>query len=230
LRSGRRPLLPYRALTGRQKVAQRGTCGRSSGPLSPLVPPWVSVPMICSLSPNTFSVLGERVRVRGKTSHKPDPVGTRCPASGLGFVLRTRGSASLPLSQFQQWRAANAVAERQWSRSTGGGSFVANTHPETFGFYPSREGSCEEIRNLRQARREGTPPPSDCKELRALLEARCPHRANFFHSSRGFDKEVGPFLTANRAERATDWSKRSFWKPAKAYRSAPTSICLQFTR
>ena len=32
----------------------------------PLVPPWVSIPTICSLSPNTFLVLGERARVRGK--------------------------------------------------------------------------------------------------------------------------------------------------------------------
>ena len=31
------------------------------------MPPWVWVPTIGSLSPNTFFVLGERVRVRGKT-------------------------------------------------------------------------------------------------------------------------------------------------------------------
>jgi len=31
------------------------------------LPPWVSVPTICFLSPNTFFVLGERARVRGKT-------------------------------------------------------------------------------------------------------------------------------------------------------------------
>jgi len=35
--------------------------------------------------------------------YESDPVGTRCPASGLGFRLRTRGSATLPLifSQLQ---------------------------------------------------------------------------------------------------------------------------------
>ena len=32
--------------------------------------------------------------------HEPDPVGTRCPASGLGFRLWTRGSASLPFNFF----------------------------------------------------------------------------------------------------------------------------------
>ena len=32
--------------------------------------------------------------------HEPDPVGTRCPASGLGFRLWTRGSASLPFNLF----------------------------------------------------------------------------------------------------------------------------------
>jgi len=52
---------------GRQSVAQGRTSGRSSGLLPPLVPPWVSVPTICPLSLNTFLVLGERVRVRGKT-------------------------------------------------------------------------------------------------------------------------------------------------------------------
>ena len=31
------------------------------------MPPWVSIPTICSLSPNTLFVLGERARVRGKT-------------------------------------------------------------------------------------------------------------------------------------------------------------------
>ena len=31
------------------------------------MPPWVIVPTICSLSPNTFLVLEERVRVRGET-------------------------------------------------------------------------------------------------------------------------------------------------------------------
>jgi len=31
------------------------------------MPPWVNVPTICSLSPNTCFVLGERARVRGKT-------------------------------------------------------------------------------------------------------------------------------------------------------------------
>ena len=31
------------------------------------MPPRVSLPTICSLSPNTFFVLGERARVRGKT-------------------------------------------------------------------------------------------------------------------------------------------------------------------
>jgi len=35
--------------------------------LGTLVPPWVSVSTICSLSPNTCFVLGERARVRGKT-------------------------------------------------------------------------------------------------------------------------------------------------------------------
>ena len=30
------------------------------------MPPWVSIPTIVSLSPNTFFVLGERARVRGK--------------------------------------------------------------------------------------------------------------------------------------------------------------------
>jgi len=56
--------LSYRAPAGRQTVA-RG--GRSSGPPSPLVPPWVSVFTICSPSPNTYFVLGERAGVRGKT-------------------------------------------------------------------------------------------------------------------------------------------------------------------
>ena len=32
----------------------------------PLAAPWVSIPTICSLSPNTFFVLGERARVRGR--------------------------------------------------------------------------------------------------------------------------------------------------------------------
>ena len=32
----------------------------------PLAPPWVSIPTIVALSPNTFFVLGERARVRGQ--------------------------------------------------------------------------------------------------------------------------------------------------------------------
>ena len=33
-----------------------------------------------------------------------------------------------------------------------------------------------------------------CKELRALLEARCPHRANFFTASRGVGVRGIPLL------------------------------------
>jgi len=51
---------------GRQTVAQGSASGRSSGPPSPLVAHWVSVPTICSLSPSAFFVLGERARVRGE--------------------------------------------------------------------------------------------------------------------------------------------------------------------
>ena len=37
-------------------------------------------------------------------------VGTRCPASGLGFPLRTRSSASLPLTCFHSFRLGGSLA------------------------------------------------------------------------------------------------------------------------
>src|SRR5262245_50435449 len=58
---------------------------------------------------------------------------------------------------------------------------------------------CEKIRNLWETRREGTPPPMIRKELRALLEARCPHRANFFTAPlprRGSAKRRGRLVSA----------------------------------
>jgi hypothetical protein len=51
-------------------LAQGGTCGRNSGPLSPRVPPWVWVPTIGSLSPTRFLCWGEG-RVRGKICRTP---------------------------------------------------------------------------------------------------------------------------------------------------------------
>jgi hypothetical protein len=45
------------------------------------VPPWVSFPTMCSLSPNTFLVLGERARVRGQ--HLADSRNSRLVAEGL---------------------------------------------------------------------------------------------------------------------------------------------------
>src|SRR5262245_27782622 len=57
---------------------------------------------------------------------------------------------------------------------------------------PRYPWGCEKIRNLWETRRVGTPPPMIRKELRALLEARCPHRANFFTAplrGRGFSEE-----------------------------------------
>jgi len=52
-----------------------------------------------------MSLSGGATAVRGVVKrfccvHKSDPVGTRCPASGLGFRLWTRGSASLPMIFF----------------------------------------------------------------------------------------------------------------------------------
>src|SRR5262245_1151021 len=46
-------------------------------------------------------------------------------------------------------------------------------------------GSCEKIQNSLKTRREGTPPPLIRRELQPLLEARCPHRANFLTAPRG---------------------------------------------
>src|SRR5262245_1926413 len=50
---------------------------------------------------------------------------------------------------------------------------------------PRPNGSCEKIQNSLKTRREGTPPPLIRRELQPLLEARCPHRANFFTAPRG---------------------------------------------
>ena len=47
-------------LAGRRIVARGKREAGAPGPLSPRAPPWVSFPTCPTLSPNTFSVLGER--------------------------------------------------------------------------------------------------------------------------------------------------------------------------
>src|SRR5262245_13401458 len=64
---------------------------------------------------------------------------------------------------------------------------------------PRGTGGCEKIRNLWETRREGTPPPMIRKELRALLEARCPHRANFFTAPR-LEREFNRVYAANKPQ------------------------------
>src|SRR5262245_43158931 len=70
---------------------------------------------------------------------------------------------------------------------------------------PPLPWGCEKIRNLWETRREGTPPPMIRKELRALLEAGCPHRANFFTAPlrrRGFsESRMPPACTPNMKNR-----------------------------
>jgi hypothetical protein len=64
LRSGRRPLLLYRAPAGRQTVAQgKRRAGARRAALG-------NPPPLSPLSPNTFSGLGERARVRGQNPGK----------------------------------------------------------------------------------------------------------------------------------------------------------------
>ena len=50
-------------------------------------------------------------RITKRSCGEPDPVGTWCAASGLGFRLRTRGSASLPLNFFTASRRETPQCE-----------------------------------------------------------------------------------------------------------------------
>ncbi len=62
------------------------------------MPPWVSVPTICSLSPNTEPpspsfVLGERVRVRGR--HLADSRNSRFVLQGLTMTTKRETRPSI---------------------------------------------------------------------------------------------------------------------------------------